>query len=362
MGEQEQSQSVKNNTKGSKILELLNLDSMYGWYNADDEPKLSADSIRGGGRRDLELKCLMGEIPISDVFIMEALIKLSVATVDMVKDMLELMKKEMPRQNITTPDRAGVKSRLNALCAVAIVYKHDFKFHGRRYQFYTLAKEGFLHWSHRTGRKCEGYDQYLNQCSKQILMGKLSAAYVSVQYAMALENCIKDISSNIMVMLSKTPISTMTLASKVYIKKPDGLKYIIHFEPLYFVRDERLDTEKDHDERQVARIRELWRRFNYEKNEHSRDAKSGQLCYRDVRLVFIVENKTSLGKAVELINSNIPEMLNDVWFTTTEIIRESDDVFGCFIHIKIMQSAEDGTLKYGFSLAKHDVLLNKTNE
>lgn len=363
MSEQEQSKS----NIGEKIMELLDIDSVYGWYNGEDEPRLSKDSVRGGGRRDLEQKCLMGEIPISDVFIMEALIKLSVATVDMIRDTLVIMKREMPRQNIVTPDRSGVKSRLNALCAVAIVYKHDFNYHGRRYQFYTLAKEGLYHWSHRTGRKCESYDQYLNQCSKQTLMGKLSASYVAVQYAMALGSRVKDISSNIMVMLSKAPVSTTTLSTKVYCKDSDNKKYLIHFEPLYFICDERIHTEKENLELLLERVRELQRRINYEKNEYSRDASAGGMrSYQDVKLVLIVENRWALGKAVELINTYAYELLNEVWFTTTEIVRDSGDVLKSFISIRVMPSStgesEKASLKYGFTVAKHDILLSDDSE
>ena len=354
MGKTEkEKETEKGESDSAKILQYLDTGRVYEW-SPEKEPVL-ARRPPSYGLMSLEERVARDDITISDSFILEALMKLSVASESMIMDELAMMKLAKPQ--VKVPEFPALRVRLGALYEARLIFKFQYKGQDGKWEYiYTLAQPGLYYLEKRIPVSDSLYDLKFNLASKKEMIERLAAAYVSVTYAkFALQN-VKDIyacdiRSNEYRRLAKE--DRFTIASQVYIDTQDR-KYLLHFEPVFGSFDARREDMEDRQRFLEKRVAQLLRRCSYEA-ELTVEKSSSEKRYSEVILIFVTSDSTDMINAEKLLKGS--EWADRVWFTTPTVAAMLNDIPHSFVKFRQHSPSADGTPHMSRLFVRHSSLL-----
>lgn len=354
MGKTEKETEEEKGKSGSvKILQYLDARQVYEW-SPEREPVL-AKRPPSYGLMSLEERVARDDITINDSFILEALMKLSVASESMIMDELAMLKIAKPQVKI--PEFSTLRARLCALYEARMIFKFQYRGQDERWEYiYTLAQPGLYYLEKRIPVSDSLYDLKLNLAPKKELMERLAAAYVSVTYAKyALKNVDNiyacDIRSNEFRRLAKE--DRFTIASQVYIDTQDR-KYLLHFEPAFGSFDARRESMDDRQCFLEKRVAQLLRRCSYE-TDLTVEKNSSEKRYSEVILVFVTSDSADMISAEKLLKGS--EWADRVWFTTPTVAAMLNDIPHSFVKFRQHSPSADGTPHMSRLFVRHSSLL-----
>lgn len=353
------SQSITTREYASAILRALQVDSEYAWYDAETEPRLSANIKKSIGYGDLVSRHLFGELQTSDCFILQAVMSLGFCTAGMVREMLAFIKSGHDKQNCIVPGMPELVSRLKALSRLSLVYIFEYYYDGTKHLMYSVTIMGIQYWNHASMKKNKNMDVMMNTIPPIDMMRCLGASYVALKYASMLGTSVcREIKSNDTINLGGG-YGKQTVYSRLYCKTDDTSRYLIYIEPAYANYDERRFTDAENSQMIITRLKELRRHMAFNLNSKERDPEGNEtsvLSYKGVQLILVVENKAALDKVVSLLYREMPDLLSSVWFTSCSVLQYTRDVAHSFFVVKVGDDA-DGQISYKIGIAKHEDLL-----
>ena len=352
---------MKMETYFLKVKEAFMAPAEYGWYDGSNTPvpvMVSASSLAA-----IEQKQMYGQIRTPDVFILRAVVMLGYATPDMVVKCLKVLRKiEGGEKAIPVPDKGDLVMRLYDLVNMGILYRYCFKIAGEERDIYSISYIGSSFYNHMAGidYRQDSFDKAYNNIPGMMKMRRLSSSYVTIAYASAVSDMVTKVKSNDIVKFSD---GTCILYNRLELKTAEGKEYVLIFEPAFRFFDGSLLSEADNEENLLCRLRDIKRHIDYRRNMTTSIDGEKVARYSGVYLVLLVEDKAALDRAVRIVNTYYPELLECVWFTTTNAFKMLGNPRMSFFTIEVT-AVEDNTeeVKYRLMPAFHKDLLTEKME
>ena len=299
-----------------KIREELNNDSPMAWY----EPTIGCmEAVSRAGNVQfsvVESFFNSGQFCNNDGFLLEVLQMYSFATVGMVRDGLEMLKRKGERVNVIPP--SSVEARLEVFSRVGLVAKHRYTERlssgGPKsvamHVVWSITSMGIKVITKHREKKIQGYDilrSFENSVSKMMV---LSSSYAASLYAKCVDSCIPNVSSSSLLNCPEVKGSYYT--SKVSLIPSEGYMRTLFFETA-FTRDDGYIKPAVRVEKMVQQFKDVIKYIKYKKDSYEGDY--------DARIVILVENKGALDDVVQILSLEIPEIFDYAWFSSIPVMR-----------------------------------------
>ena len=299
-----------------RIREELNNDSPMAWY----EPTIGCmEGVSKAGNVQFSVVegfFNSGQFCNNDGFILEVLQMYSFATVGMVRDGMEMLKRKGEKVNVIPP--SSIEARLEVFSRVGLVAKHRYTERlnngGPRtiamHVVWSITSMGIKVITKHREKRIQGYDILRcleNSVSKMMV---LSSSYGASLYAKGVDSCIPIISSSSL--LNCPDVKNAYYSSKVTLVPSDSCMRTLFFETA-FTRDDGYIKPSVRIEKMVQQFKDIVKYIKYKKDDYD-----GDYC---AKLVILVENKGALDEVVDILSVEAPEVFDYAWFSSIPVMR-----------------------------------------
>lgn len=302
-----------------KIREELNNDSPMAWY----EPTIGCmEAVSKTGNVQFSVVegfFNSGQFCNNDGFLLEVLQMYTFATVGMVRDGMEMLKRKGERVNVIPP--SSVEARLEVFSRVGLVAK--YRYTERRndsgpksvamHVVWSITSMGIKVVTKHREKRVQGYDVLRcleNSVSKMVV---LSSSYAASLYAKSVDSCIPTISSSSL--LNCPDVKGAYYTAKVALIPSEGCMRTLFFETA-FTRDDGYIRPAVRIEKMLQQFRDVIKYIKYKKDSYEGDY--------DAKIVILVENKKALDEIVDILYTEMPEIFDYAWFSSVPAMRLRD--------------------------------------
>lgn len=245
----------------------------------------------------------------SDLFLIYSVYLLSFATVSMVADMLKILKRRMPDKNIPVIREDSVRSRIVEMCQSGVLAGKKVALGEKKVIIYTCVHNGFR----LLQMQMQGYiyaDDMLLALNDMLVYERTACAYCAVALA-----SLKGITCQEIQGFGEDRSFGKDYRPKVNAKadiKRGEMEYIVAFEPIYYVCNQKLDIYENLISRHRNRLKSMFRW-----------AVSCQtILHKEPKIIIVCENISGLKNAAVFIHNEISELEPYVSYTSETVLRE----------------------------------------
>ena len=290
-----------------KLIITLNTDTCF-MYNESAEVSSAAHNAKRS-EDDVARAWAGYVITPSDLFVIYSVYLLSFATVSMVADMLKILKRKMPDKNIPVIREDSVRSRIIEMCQSGVLAGKKITMGDKKVIIYTCVHNGFR----LLQMQMQGYiyaDDMLLALNDMMIYERTACSYCAVALA-----SLKGIACQEVQGFGEDRSFGKEYRPKVHAKadiRHGETEYIVAFEPIYYVCNEKLDIYENLISRHRNRLKSMLRW-----------AVSCQtVLHKKPKIIIVCENMDGLKNAAVFIHGEISELEPYVSYTSETVLRE----------------------------------------
>lgn len=307
----EKAKKISRGEMEAAIMTLMNQKPILS-YHEDVEKTNPLHNVRRT-EDEVARAWMSGVISKSDLFIIEAVYRLSFATVDMIAKMLKILKIKNPDKLIPVVSPQAVKSRVIELSNNGILggCKYTVIQDGKKSSVIVYA---CLHNGFRLLKKQFGFPVYQDDMLLALndveIFSRVACSYCALAVASIKKDEITDISG-----YGEDKSFGKDFRPQLYacirVKNEDETFRRIAFEPLYHNYDADIMRAEDASQRHLARLNGLLKWV----------LKCETVLNEKAKIVIVCEDRKGIIRALNLIHANIPDIEPYISFTTEMILR-----------------------------------------
>lgn len=327
----------------SKIMLELKKDSKY-MYREGLEKVMSDMQIWNLGH--IEISYMRNLLAVSDAWIVYAVNRLGACDLGILSTFLLNLSRLAPNKPIPSVEISSLINRVSLLaregCLRAFTYRTDVDGRSVLTHVYTASDVGVKWMNAILDRQQERANPVTSMYPLDDTLRILACDYVAS--ALYDNKYVKDFVTNKELYIGdKYP--TLTTYAQLYFRR-DDIDYMLYVHPLFFNFSSKHYTDGEYKNRLKQEIGMLSRHINSKKMKE---------IYKDMKVVFVVENTKGLANAINYILKYAGKdfLESQCWFTSESVIYFNKmDVKRSFLSIRI--GADNSPI---VDIAAHDVFL-----